>query len=424
MHLLLGLRPPQQPLSDAALMLSVRKGEVDSFRQLYRRHYAAVQAYAFQCMAGPLHAQDVTTRVFTGLLQQMLAGESLVERRHPGCLRPHLLGNVRTTAVTHWHQEPEALAPDFREWVASGSRWPWGEDGQLTLAFERLPAGTQRLLWHAVVERDPPALTARITGLDPHAVPAACDNARVALRQARTDLYLERLERRDCKDAIRRLAARPGTPPDAELTNHLGLCPSCWTVYKDLTRLDKQLEAQLPARLLGWWTGEPYLRVKAAIPVPMGEPPFLARLLERVSANAPAPASESPPAMTARNPRPREGNRIYPRVPRRFRTDASMEDPDGRTNMAATQATAAGRHRRKKRPVVAPHRTGTVAMAGFLAGIGMGMLLLTACEDQRGAQPPSPPVPGPSRGPRVSPSWPVSAPPELSGLESGWRTGR
>ncbi|MGW6908042.1 RNA polymerase sigma factor [Streptomyces sp. NPDC054940] len=324
-----------------ALMLSVRKGEVDSFRQLYRRHYAAVQAYAFQCMAGPLHAQDVTARVFAGLLQQTLAGESLVERRYPGCLRPHLLGNVRTTAVMRWHQEPEALSTEFREWVAAGSRWPWGEDGQLALAFERLPASTQRLLWHSVVERDAPALTARITGLAPHAVPAACDEARGALRQARMDLYLDRLERQGCRDAIRRLAARPETPPDAELTDHLGFCPSCWGVYKDLARLDKQVETQLPVRMLGWWTGEPYLRAKAAIPVPMGEPPFLARLLERVRADAPARS-------------------------------------DGPTTAKAAQATAPGRHRRRRR-VVVPHQTGAaVAVAGFLAGISVGMLLLTA----------------------------------------------
>ncbi|MBL1102124.1 hypothetical protein [Streptomyces coffeae] len=74
MHPLLGLRPPQQPLSDAALMLAVRKGEIDSFRHLYRRHDAAVQAYDVQRVAGPLHAQEVTSRVFADLLHQVLAG--------------------------------------------------------------------------------------------------------------------------------------------------------------------------------------------------------------------------------------------------------------------------------------------------------------------------------------------------------------
>jgi hypothetical protein len=424
MHLLLGLRPPQQPLSDAALMLSVRKGEVDSFRHLYRRHYAAVQAYAFQCMAGPLQAQDVTAHVFAGLLQQMLAGESLVERRYPGCLRPHLLGNVRTTAVARRQQDPEALSPDFREWVEGGSRWPWGEDGQLTLAFERLPASTQRLLWHSVVERDAPALTARITGLDAYAVPAVCDQARGTLRQARTDLYLDRLERRDCRDAIRRLAVRPEAPPDAELAGHLSACTSCMSVYKDLARLDKQLEAQLPVRLLGWWTGEPYLQAKAAIPVPMSEPPFLARLLERARSDVPAGTSDTPSATAVRFPWHRGGPWTSPPVPRRFRTDAPTEASAEPSTPTETHTTAPGRHRRKKRALV-PHRTGAAfAAAGFLAGVGAGMLLPTACEDQRGPQPLSPSVPRPSHDPDASPSPPVSAPPGLSGLGSGSQPGR
>lgn len=364
MHLLLGLRPPQQPLSDAALMLEIRKGEVEPFRQLYRRHYAAVQAYAFQCMAGPLHAQEVTAHVFAGLLQQILAGESLVERRHPGCLRPHLLGTVRTTAITSWHQQPETLSPDFRDWVAAGSRWPWGEDGQLALAFERLPVSAQRLLWHSVVDRDAPALTARITGLAPHAVPDACDQARSTLRQARTDLYLERLERQDCREAIRRLALRPEAPPEEELGAHLRACPACMSVYKDVTRLDTQLEAQLPVRLLGWWTGEPYLRAKAAIPVPLNEPAFLARLVEPLLADAPAQPSHRPPAPAT----------------------AAVT-----ANTPNTSSTAPGRHRRDRHLLPSCRSGAAVAIGGFLAGVGVGMLVLTSCQEQPGQQrPPAP----------------------------------
>ncbi|MFI1769634.1 hypothetical protein ACH41H_47675 [Streptomyces sp. NPDC020800] len=103
-------------------MLAVRNGEVESFRHLYRRHYAAVQAYSFQCMTSPLNAQEVTAHAFSGLLQQALAGESLIERRYPGVLRTHLLGNVRTTAIMSWPREPETLSPEFRDSVAAGSR--------------------------------------------------------------------------------------------------------------------------------------------------------------------------------------------------------------------------------------------------------------------------------------------------------------
>ena len=376
MHLLLGSRPSQQPPSDAALMIASRTGQIEFFRHLYRRHYASVQAYASQCVTGPLHAQEVTSDVFAHLLQQLMSGESFVERRHPGCLRPQLLGKVRTTAINRWHRERDTLSPDFRAWVAAGSRWPWGEDGQLALAYERLPATTQCLLWHSVVERDDPAFTARITGLTHHAVPAACDQAMSALRQARTDLYLERLERPDCRDVIKRLTQRrPEAPPAEGITDHLRVCPACTSVHKDLSRLDDQLEAQLPVRLLGWWTGQQYLRAKAAISVPLGDPPFLARLLEQRPAHAPAEHS-GVHRVTAATLRSRGGRRAAsPLLPRRSRA--------------------------------------AFAVAGFLAGVGVGMLLLTAC-DQRGPQTPSPPTSGPSPAPDNPPSRQASPPPALS----------
>ncbi|WP_405594017.1 carbohydrate-binding protein [Streptomyces sp. NBC_01410] len=375
MQLLLGSRPSQQPLSDAAVMIALRKGRIEFFRHLYRRHYAAVQAYASQCVRGPLHVQEVTSDVFAHLFQQMVSGESLIERRHPGCLRPQLLGKVRTTAINRWHRERDTLSPDFQAWVAAGSRWPWGEDGQLALAYERLPATTQCLLWHSVVERDDPVFTARITGLDHHAVPAACDQAMTALRQARADLYLERLERPDCRDVIERLTRRPEADP-AEGWGHLRACPACAAVYKDLSQLDEQLEAQLPVRLLGWWTGARYLRAKAAIPIPLGDPPFLARLLERGPADAPA-----------------EPSRVH-------RATAATRGSRGRNRAASLQ--------------FPPRSRAAFAVAGFLVGVGAGVLLLTACDPQLGAHRQPPLASGPSPAPNDPPSQQATPPPALS----------
>ncbi|TXS43372.1 hypothetical protein EAO75_32145 [Streptomyces sp. uw30] len=369
MQLLLGPRPRQQQLADAALMLGARKGQLEFFRLLYRRHYSAVQAYASQCVAGPLAAQEVTSRVFEVLLQRMQAGEAFVERRHAGILRVQLLGHVRTTAIAYWHHEPESLRPDFRSWVEAGARWPWGEDGQLGVAFERLPSRTQCLLWHSLVEQDAPALTARITGLPSHAVRSSSDDARRALRQARTDLYLERLELPDCRDAIQRLAARQGAPPATNDAAHLLACAACMSVYEDLTQLDAQLEAQLPARLLGWWTGREYLRAKAAIPIPLDDPPFLARLLRQ------------PPTDTSTEPT--RARRAAPRTKR---------------------ARGTGRRRASRLhslpPVLVSHSRTAAAVTGFLMGIGTGLLLLTACTQPSGAQ---------QEPPRNSPSPTLSA---------------
>ncbi|MDQ0945232.1 hypothetical protein QFZ67_006937 [Streptomyces sp. V1I1] len=376
MHLVLGSRPPRQPLSDAALIHAVRKGRVELFRHLYRRHYAAVKAYASQCLPGPLHAHEVTSQVFAQLLQRMVSGEGFVGQRHPGCLRPQLLGNVRTAAITRWHREREALSPDFRAWVAAGGRWPWGEDGQLALAFQRLPVTTQCLLWHSVVDRDDPASTARITGLALNAVKDWCDQARSALRQARTDLYLERLERQDCREVIKRLALRAEASPTEEVADHLRVCPACMGVYKDVSRLDGQLEAQLPVRLLGWWTGQDYLRAKAAIPVPLDDPPFLTRLMVQARVDAPAQRS---------------------RV-RRARATAATAPRHRGTMWAAS-------------PRVLRRSRAALVVIGFLAGVGVGMVALAACDQQRGAQGHPPSASRSSPAPDDSPSPEAPTPP-------------
>ncbi|WP_405809975.1 hypothetical protein OG729_35070 [Streptomyces sp. NBC_00210] len=331
-----------------------------------------------------MHAHEVTSQVFAQLLQRIVSGVGFVGQRHPDCLRPQLLGNVRTTAITRWHREREVLSPDFRAWVAAGGRWPWGEDGQLALAFQRLPSTTQCLLWHSVVDRDDPASTARITGLALHVVKDRCDEARSALRQARTDLYLERLERQDCREVIKQLPQGPEALSTGEVADHLRICPACMGVYKDVSRLDGQLEAQLPVRLLGWWTGQDYLRAKESIPAPLDDPPFLTRLLERAEvqtqtqqsrvrrAAAPAAAGPRHRGRTAASPRVRTGA-ASPRVLRRSRA--------------------------------------AVAVVGFLAGIGVGMVALAACDQQRGAQGQPPSTSRPSPAPDGSPPPEAPVPP-------------
>ncbi|MFK4226324.1 hypothetical protein [Streptomyces sp. NPDC019890] len=360
----------------------MRKGQVELFRHVYRRHYAAVQAYASQCMPGPLHAHEVTSQVFAQLLQRMVSGEGFVGQRHPGCLRPQILGNVRTTAITRWHREREVLSPDFRAWVAAGGRWPWGDDGQLAVAFQRLPATTQCLLWHSVVDRDDPASTARITGLALHLVKDRCDEARSALRQARTDLYLERLERQDCREVIKRLPQGPEALPAGEVADHLRVCPACMGVYKDVSRLDGQLEAQLPVRLLGWWTGQDYLRAKEAIPAPLDDPPFLTRLMERAEVQT----------QTQRS-----------RV-RRAAPAAAAHRHGGKTGAAAPRVRTAAAS-----PRVPRRSRAAVAVIGFLTGIGAGMGALAACDQQRAAQehPPSASRSSPTPDDSASPEAPV-----------------
>ncbi|MEU6083837.1 ATP-binding protein [Streptomyces sp. NPDC047108] len=376
MHLSPGPRPEHRPLSDAALTSAVREGRVELFRYLYRRHYAAVQAYSSQCMTGPVQAHEVTSFVFAQLLQRILSGESFADGRHPGCLRRQLLDAVRTTAITHSQREEEALSQDFRAWVAAGSVWPWGEDGQLGLAFQRLAPTTQCLLWHSLVDRDDASLTARVTGLAPGSVQARSEEARSVLQDARTHLYLERMGPRHCADAIRQVASDGGRASGsgrggAHRPHHSRACRRCHSALTDLARLDAQLDVQLPVRLLGWWPGEGYLRAKAAIPVPLSDPPFLARLLRHTE--SPAAGGRTARRATARAVSARRGQRepVEPAASR----PASHRTPH-RTSQGILPRAVAG-------SVEGAHRSPTtVAVVGFLAGIAVGIAALAACGHQ------------------------------------------
>ncbi|MFG2194206.1 hypothetical protein [Streptomyces sp. NPDC048639] len=373
MHLSPGPRPQHRPLSDAALTSAVRKGRVELFRYLYRRHYAAVQAYASQCMAGPVQAHEVTSFVFAQILQRIVSGESFADGRHPGCLRRQLLDAVRTTAITHSQREEEALSPDFRAWVAAGSVWPWGEDGQLGLAYQRLAPTTQCLLWHALVDRDDASLTARVTGLAPGAVQAGSEEARGALREARMHLYLERMGPRHCADSVRRLALEGGSGPGTGRggAHHPRACRGCHGALSDLARLDAQLDMQLPVRLLGWWPGEFYLRAKAAIQVPLSDPPFLARLLDRAAQQAPARTRPARRVMAAAvSARRGQEEPVAPVAP------AASRPASHRTPRRNARHPAPGSEEGARRSPA------TVAVVGFLAGIAVGMAALSSCGHQ------------------------------------------
>ncbi|WHM40533.1 hypothetical protein [Streptomyces sp. BPTC-684] len=202
-----------RPPSDSVLVRDLRRGDTNALRSLYRRHYAAVHAYAVSCTPAPLDAAELTGLAFTLLVQRLQAGEPFTQSRHPGCLRGQLQDSVRTAAVARTQRDPASLSPAFRAWVREGAVWPLKEDGQLTAAFALLHTLSQCLLWHTVVERDDAATIARITGLDQRRLDEYAARVRDTLRQVRTDLYLQRLELPDCQEAIRALAASPRTSP-------------------------------------------------------------------------------------------------------------------------------------------------------------------------------------------------------------------
>ncbi|MFI9100927.1 hypothetical protein ACIGXA_10390 [Streptomyces fildesensis] len=285
-------RISRQP--DAALIHAVRKGQTSLFRQIYRRHYAAVYAYSLTCMPSPLDAFELSSYSFEQLLQKLLSGQVPGESRHGGCLRIQLLRAVRNSAVRRSQHDHARLSPHFRAWVDAGALWSMAEDGQLAVAYEMLTAADQCLVWHSLIENDDSQSISRIMGLSAGTIEDRGDAADRALRRARSDLYLTRLEREDCRTFMESLDGEVGEPLGRDSQVHLANCPACQAVYEDLRLLDTRLAGQLPSRLLGWWPAQEYLRMREAVSVPVTDPPFLNRALRNGQSSDPPGTHHSP----------------------------------------------------------------------------------------------------------------------------------
>ncbi|MEN8650948.1 hypothetical protein ABCR94_09975 [Streptomyces sp. 21So2-11] len=299
------------PGSDAGLIRRAGEGHLDSFRHLYRRHYPAVRAYAVGCMQTSYDAYELTCQTFSDLLQRALAGESFIERRFPGCLRLQLLECARVAAVTRCAGDDEGASPQFRRWVAQGARWSMEENGQLAVAWDALPRDKRCLLWHTVAEQEEAALVARVTGVPPGSIEKARETALGALRQIRADLYMERLQRQECRGAVEQLMAhRPVPLGPPEPLKHAAVCTECAEVFNDVMHLETRLAAQLPRQVLGWWPGDAYLNMKSALTAPQNDPPFLARAVRQAG-------------LTTDSRSPSRGHRTA-RAPGGFRSKAAL----------------------------------------------------------------------------------------------------
>ncbi|MFD7026611.1 RNA polymerase sigma factor [Streptomyces sp. NPDC059917] len=280
---------PKVGASDAELATQVRHGRCDSFRLLYRRHYPAVHGYASTCSRTPLDAFELTSQAFTQLLHRMVSGDVTTDRL-TGCIRLQLLDLVRTIGVQRCVRDPGGFAPQFRQWVGNGANWSLDEGGQLAHAWQRIPHEARCLLWHTLVERDAPLAVSRFAGTSTDEIDRARVGALAAVRSGRAALYLSQISLSDdCRRAVQELMAHPDDPASL---HHCYSCPDCFNVYQDVIHADTRLESQLPLALLGWWPVLDYLNLRAAIPVPLTDPPFLERAVRQAERAVGRPRTE------------------------------------------------------------------------------------------------------------------------------------
>lgn len=247
-------------IADERLVERLREGDVDGFHFLYRRHFSAAHAYALTCTGTSLDAHELTRLAFTQLLHGLVEGGSRPAAL-AGCVRLQLLECVRSTAVRNCSRDGEGFSLRFRRWVEDGARWPLTDAGQLGAEWETASTQTRCLVWHTVVERDDPALVARVTGLDRTSVEGFLAEAFHPPRQPRhRHAPIDR--------------ARPESTP-----------------------AHRTVESLLPVQLLGWWPESEYLRAKRTIAPPMVVPPYLERAIAQARA---ASGDREPPPGGAR----------------------------------------------------------------------------------------------------------------------------
>ncbi|MFE2143088.1 sigma-70 family RNA polymerase sigma factor [Streptomyces sp. NPDC059456] len=253
-------------LSDAELCALLRERDPasdshvsDVMGEVFARHHDAVRAYARTCCRDLATASDLAAEAFARTYRAVAWGAG-----PEYAWRPYLLTCVRRVAMEWARRSARTqLSDDFETWAAelSGDQDVEGaallaEEGSLVLrAYRSLPERWQSVLWHAVVEPEPAAETARRLGISAGGVNSLAARAREGLREAYLRAHLDQSASDECRHYGGQLATalrRPGKRITRDLGRHLQACAECGRAERDLRAVNNRLGALLPAGILLW----------------------------------------------------------------------------------------------------------------------------------------------------------------------------
>jgi RNA polymerase sigma factor (sigma-70 family) len=226
-------------LTDAALIASVRAGNVQDYEPLYRRHIGAAYHLARQVSRTAAEADDLVAEAFTRVLQTLLQGHTDLR-----ALRPYLLTTLRHLAYEDTRNARTlVLAADVTTVAgptADAFTAPFHDTAVASLdrsmaatAFARLPERWRTALRHIHINGQKPADLAPLLGLAPRSVPAL---AARALRRLREEFLQAHLTPSDtapagCRTTADRLGAwiRGGLARQktGQVDTHLAECRRC-----------------------------------------------------------------------------------------------------------------------------------------------------------------------------------------------------
>ncbi|MGY1455554.1 NPCBM/NEW2 domain-containing protein [Streptomyces sp. SS8] len=254
---------------DAELVSRMRGGDTRAYEELYRRHADAVRRYVRHCCRDTATANDLTDEVFARTLLAVRGGAG-----PDTAVRTHLLAAVRDVAAA-WAGTSgrDLLVEDFAVFTAAADS-PGGEGSSgansdvramrraerstAVRAFRDLPERWQVVLWHTVIEEEPPRDVAPLLGMAEDAVAALAQRAREGLQQSY--LTLRTAGTRAAGGECARRADRLGTyvrgglraRADRGLRRHLERCADCRSAALGARDACERLRVVLPSAVVGW----------------------------------------------------------------------------------------------------------------------------------------------------------------------------
>lgn len=261
--------------SDRELVARIRRGDEQAYAELHRRHAEPVLRYARSCCRDDHTAEDLTREVFARTLQALRRGAG-----PDTAVRMYLLAGVRQVAAS-WGPSTgrERLVDEFFAFVSGLEHGRDRETGEaddpgpssqaralrvaertlVMKAFRSLPEHWQTVLWHTVVENEPPGTVAPHLGLSAGATAVLVHRAREGLRRAYVQAHVDAslAAGGDCARFANRLGlcARGGLRVRAArgLRRHLSACPRCRAVALEVRNVQARLRALLPVAVIGWF---------------------------------------------------------------------------------------------------------------------------------------------------------------------------
>ncbi|QPP06943.1 LamG domain-containing protein [Streptomyces bathyalis] len=247
-------------LSDAELLPLVREeGESfrDALRELERRHFHAVRAFAAVCTVSSSAAEELADNAWR-------RATALRTEIPVGAVRPYALCSVlRTTADWAGTAKRGELHEELVSWIQSYVTEGRGDSSaddfpctsMAARAFASLPGHTQTVLWHYAVEYDGVARIDQLLG-------GGTDEVSVLGRRARRDFYnayvrihQDEIREDECARLQRTVLAyadQKSIETAADLMPHLERCAHCSQAVDDLGLMHVHCGALLAEALLPW----------------------------------------------------------------------------------------------------------------------------------------------------------------------------